>query len=90
VKPIFDGGRAMDEEKLNQFLNFLEEDTKLFSYQREFIRTIFLKSRKDPHEVFLLSVRYGRAPINEFDAARILDGNPQLMNFLENPESPKS
>lgn len=80
----------MDEEKLNQFLDFLEEDTKLFSYQRGFIRTIFLKSRKDPREVFLLSARYGRAPINEFDAARILDGNPQLMNFLENPESPKS
>lgn len=80
----------MEKEKLNQFLNFLEEDTKLFSYQREFIRTILLKSREDPHEVFLLSVRYGRAPINEFDAARILDGNPQLMNFLENPESPKS
>ena len=59
----------MNEEKLNQFLDFLEEDTKLFSYQREFIRTIFLKSRKEPHEVFLLSVRYGRAPINEFDAA---------------------
>ena len=80
----------MDEEKLNQFLDFLEEDTKLFSYQREFIRTILLKSRKDPNEVFLLTVRYGRAPMKEFDAARILDGNPQLMNFSENPESPKS
>lgn len=80
----------MDEEELNQFLDFLEEDTKLFTYQREFIRTIFLKSRKDPNEVFIVPVRYGRAPINEFDAARILDGNPQLMNFLENPENPES
>ncbi len=80
----------MDEEELNQFLDFLEEDTKLFSYQKELIRIVFLKSRKDPHEVFLIPVRYGRALMTEFDAARILDGNPKLMNFPENSESPKS
>lgn len=82
----------MDEEKLNQFLNFIENDLgeELFTYQRDFIRTVFLKSCKDPKVIFLSTVRYGRPPIEEFDAARILDGNPQLMNFPENPESPKS
>ena len=80
----------MNEEELNQLLKFIEEDlgTKYFTLPKEFFQTTI-----DSQEVYFFPGFPRRVEMKEFDAARILDGNPQVMNFpenLENPESPKS
>ena len=65
----------MDEEKLNQFLDFIENDLgiKLYLFQKKLLRAALSK----------------RVGIKEFYASRAFDTNNNTEDFPENCESPK-